>query len=370
MEALAQVERPRIVTRGQQSQLEFGIHWLRGSMEHTKLDVVVKFLNTWFGHAERRTYGWWGYDRSIMWDIGISLHFHSTETAYGKTGGRFTLECPGSVFDGMDWERKLGFLSWLSTKFDLRPSRLDVFMDDFARTITPKALFMLVYGRSEDEGDPRCDFTHFRRVRLLWDGGVKGCTGVTAYFGKLGNTGSGKCLAVYDKALESDNENTAVRWELRTFDEIARDVFARLISAVHDAANDLNKIGKEGIGEAAAVAAFSEMIAGCIDFVKRTDRAGDKNLERLERLAFWQSILDRLGHGVRLARTVLRKTIERAVTYIETQAMGTIQTIRKAKGDQSFFAWFFDRLDGENRMKARHERAVRDYLAGLEGLVS
>ncbi len=105
---------------------------------------------------------------------------------------------------------------------------------------------------------------------------------------------------------------------------------------------------------------IGRIICGCIDFLERTDRVGDKNLNRLKRYGFWQKIRDSIGSSKLPGKKIVR-TIEKAVNWIDTQVMGQIQMCCKAIGREEFCAHIMEGTIGIDRLRPRHERVIKDY---------
>ncbi len=103
-------ESPRTVKRGLHSQkrtddvaLEVGVHWLRGSVPHRRVQEMIPFLAELFGEQwEPYEYGLWIYDRSMLWPNGVRVNCHSSEERADRiTKGKATLEIPGQCPDAL-----------------------------------------------------------------------------------------------------------------------------------------------------------------------------------------------------------------------------------------------------------------------------
>lgn len=258
------------------------MHWLRGSIPAEDLSQFKEYLTVWFGDEfTDMQYGLWFYDRSVRWPSGVILNYHSHPNRNQITKGRIAVEIPGQALDPMSMAQVEMMMQGVNAMFDFQPSRIDLYADDMERLVTPSDLFTLIY--DEDfEGKPiRKDFTGFRRITRRTISNDQGRCFDECAFGSRGQNGAGKYLRVYDKRLESKGENPAVRWELELSDEKAKAAFEMLI-------------GSGGFRDILA-ANIGSIIGGCIDFKRRDNRAGSKNLDRLDRYEFWQTLIDRLG---------------------------------------------------------------------------
>ena len=365
---------PRTVTRGWNSQTRLpessqgvsiselmlksasgrvivGLHWLRGSILETRKAWLVRMFCVLFGpDYEIQNWGFWRYDRSYKWPCGATIHYHSTQAGSDETLGRISLELSGKVLDSLDpWV--IGMLCCNLDRHGFQPTRLDLYLDDPNRSIIPSDLYKTVCERGRPGQKPiRADFSGFRiiddRSRLKKNVGL---IHDEVTFGLRGNLGSGKYLRVYDKNLESKGQNKAIRWELELSDHKARGVFHRIVNAFSQH-SDIDEIAS----------AIGQTIGGCIDFLHRTDRAGDKNLNRLKRYRFWQAFIDNVGR-VKIAAKKIVRTIEKSENWIDRQVMAILQMIRKAKGDEAFLSRLIGGIMSDDRLRPHHQKVIAEY---------
>jgi len=292
-------ENPHCVTRGLNSQTVgqvssgghsqpssevsgfVGIHWLRGSLPAPEKPWLEHQFQVLFGlDYEQKDYGFWRYDRHLGWACGAKIMYHSTQEGFDITAGRIAFELPGHVLETMEtWD--IGMLCVNLAGHDCHATRIDVYYDDFQRTITPRQLYEAVYEPTLFEGEPiKADFFRFRTIVSIQRGDKhKGLTHDEVAFGKRGSLGGEKYLRVYDKYLEllargliKQGERAPIRWELETCDGKAQSLFKDIVAAFGDGSKPGDMIEVAG-----------HWIGGCVDFRKRTDRAGDKNVARCER---------------------------------------------------------------------------------------
>jgi len=357
-------ESPRTVTRGLDSQNGsggskkasadvLGIHWLRGSIPDTMMDwLTAKLRELWGDDYEVLEHGFWVYDRHKAWPSGVKLLFHSTEEGSELTLNRIALEVPGSAIEQLDMRAIVSFMAALSIR-QFQCSRLDVYFDDLQRTVTPAQLYQVVWEESLFEGLPlRHDVIGFKRCKRVIESNRQGRVHDEVAFGRRGKEGSGKYLRVYDKYLESKGETLAVRWELELSDHHARKAFASIVRTMDD-------LGAGPWKQEWTADVLGGLIRWCVDFKKRV--AGVKNLDRLERYAFWQSILARLGFA-RLACRRIVKAIDKARDWVCRGVAGTLQMLRKALGDEVAIPMICDLAFGEDRLRPAHKRAIAEYL--------
>jgi hypothetical protein len=362
-------ENPRVVTRGCNSQNlkgasknatarisdAVGVHWLRGTLIDVEQAWLTEYLCRLFG-PEYQTceYGFWSYDRHLAWPCGAMVLYHSTDAGSRLTDSRIAVEIPGRGLETLEpWELFMFCTNLRAHGF--RATRIDAYFDDAERVVTPSQLYATVYEASLFDGLPiRADFSGFRVIRQFVEA-VKdrGRTHDEVSFGRRGSTGTGKYLRVYDKALESQGLNGAVRWELETSDEKANRLFSLIVDTFSD-----------NWRPAQTVSVIAAVIGGCIDFKRRTQRAGDKNLDRLERYEFWQRILSKIGCA-KLAGVQHVKTIEKARQWVARQCAGTLQMLHAALGAETFLPLVVEICTSEDHLRPEHEKAIAEYRRTL-----
>ncbi len=352
------VVNPPPVIRGLDSQTDFsgvGIHWFRGSFPESKWKEVLKYMTGLFGEPEYADWSLWHYDGVMQWPNGMRVHFHTREDRYHLTQGRFSLECPGESLAAMDANDLLFFLEHWAEQFEISVTRIDERWLDFEWIITPYDLANLVV-----EFDPatkrqtRRDYSGFKCCKPVFEVDGERLREASVNFGKRGSDGGGSYLRGYDKSLESKGKIDAMCWELESSGDKARARFAEILGAIYTCRCH------DRVREAAKV--IGQHIGGCIDFIRRD--AGDKNLSRCPRYEFWEKILERLGGRLRWFGEKVVKTVEKAKGYIERQVVPSLQMLKLAFGEQHFFDWFLNEvLDGEDRLRAAHHKAIAAYQA-------
>lgn len=334
-----------------------GSHWLRGSLMDTEMNWVLEKMCVLFGsEVEEQKYGLLPrYDRHYRWPCGASINFHSTQAGWDSTLGRLAVEIPGKALESLDsWY--IGQFCDLLDKHGFHASRIDVYSDDHRRLITPSRLYSLVYESGLFPDDPmKADFAGFRVISNKHR--AKKGVGVIhdeITFGLRGSKGGGKYLRFYDKSLESGGENNACRWELELSGKKAQSAFKKIVEAFR----------KSGGGHSKSIDAMTDVIGGIIggsiDFLKRTERAGDKNLCRLTRYHFWSLILEGIGKA-KLATKIVVKTIEGAREWVGKQVTGILQMLTTALGRAEFLASLVERCVETDRIKPHHQKLIDAY---------
>jgi DNA relaxase NicK len=232
------------------------------------------------------------------------------------------LEIPGQALDRITKTDLHLFLLSLN-QFNPTCTRIDVFFDDFDRTINIGELHGIIKNH---------DYSGFRKgqVKQGFDSGRLIHDEVD--FGKRGENGSGKYLRIYDKVLESKGEKNCIRLEIEFTRKRAQIVFERLSCVTSN--------------EALATLCGA-LVAGSIKFVQRN---GDKHISRLVVYDFWRDILDLLGSVV--IRVPVRKSdIAGKYNFIFKQVSPTLALLRGTFIDNEDFFYWLDDVIGEGELR-------------------
>jgi len=320
-----------------------GVHWLRNSFDFKCLDVVIAMVSRFFGVCELSYNGILSYTARYVWQSGVSLCFdEDPELRLKSHRDRITLDIPGSACDELtapDLVLLLEFVQELGGKC----TRIDVFFDDYVRTVSLEELRTTV---------DKHDFSGFRIAskNQTLDRTKKENGGVTydaVTFGRRGSAGSGKYLRVYDKNLESKGEENCIRFEQEYSQHYAEKVFKILA-------------GTGGNLECFAICCGA-LIGGSIKFVHRN---GDKNIDRLELYDWWEEIVKALGIlSIRIAKK--KNTLTGMMEWTERQFAPTLSVIGNSfKTERDLYDWLQELRDvGDSKMNA-HQRQVSDQNSG------
>lgn len=322
-----------------------GVHWLRNSFDFKILEKVKAWVSNFFGESTLKDYGKLSYGRHYAWASGVSLCFDSDpEHNPGSHRGRMTLDVPGRACDELTAPDLLLFMEGCQA-LDSRCTRLDVFWDDYNRTVSLEEL-----RRIADEGDfSMFQITSENRTRNRIRKENDGLLYDAVTFGRRGCKGSGKYLRVYDKNLESKGESNCIRWECEFSQEKAQEVFTWLV-------------GADGNLDVFATLCGS-LVGGCINFVHRT---GDKHIVRLDVYEWWQEIINSLGVlSVRIAKK--ENTLTGMIDWVERQVSPTLAVLAKAFQTERDFYNFMQRLReiGEGKVSVRQEQIAEQYAGCL-----
>jgi hypothetical protein len=241
--------------------------------------LVSRYIRSWGTdggkglHWYERTY-WWESKAVVAWSEGRPEAWLSVN---GQTMALLELEEQMGLIRELD---ELGAVG----------SRMDPAADDYSHVLLRMSDVHQAAEAGFYVGCKRYD------ARRPWKNRQGDLEGDTAYFGRRGSDGSGRYVRFYDKRLESKGRVDCIRYEVEASQEYARALFASLASS-HSPESFLRKI--------------AEFLGGAIDF--RLRKGCEKNIKRLQRCAWWQVIVDRLGSvKYRNSKVIppLQKTIE------------------------------------------------------------
>jgi hypothetical protein len=295
----------------------------------------------------------------MTWPNKVKVRYHTQESHYHLTGGRFALECPGEVLAAMEPLALIDFLEKWAYEFQVVVSRFDERLLDYEWIISPLELAEKVTAIDPKTKEvTKKDFTGFKDCDVHFPRDSKRLTMSEVVFGHRGSMGSGSYLRFYDKELESDGEIPAACWELESSGDKARTRFQDILTAIKWA----RSIHEDPV--VAMATTIGQHIGGCIDFIHRD--AGDKNISRCPRWDFWTILLDKLGGRLTWVTETAKKTVERAKSYVFHQVVPTLQMLKEALSPDRFWEWIEKEcVDGVDRLRAVHRRAIAEYRGNL-----
>lgn len=319
-----------------------GVHWLNNSFDYKDLEKIKAWVSNFWGDCDEDGVRIDGYDRRFTWGSGVSLCFDPDPERRQKIHrGRMTFIVPGGACDGLTAPDLLLLMEGCQ-ELGGTCSRIDIFWDDYNRTVTPKDLWDVIDKRDYSIFQVASKNQTRNRTRKQNDGLI--CDEVS--FGRRGNKGSGSYLRIYDKNLESNGECNCIRWELELSQAKAREVFTMLSGVCGDL-------------ECFAIICGA-LIGGCVNFVHRTQRIGDKNISRLLPYEWWERITELLGKmSVRVAKK--QNTLTGMIEFQERNMSPSLACIRRAfKSEQHFYNWTKHILEvGDSRMNAKQRQIAK-----------
>ena len=311
-----------------------GVHWLRMSFNYSCLQEIVDILGVYFGGYVEKDYGLWAFDRSFRFsDCDACVYFDSTlERSASQHRSKFTVELTGSCLELLSGSDLFEFIRSLVI-FSPSCSRLDLYFDDNGRSIVPNELIDII---------KRGDFTKFRTFSVIQK--FKDCalSQDQVNFGTRGDSGSGRYLRVYDKMLESDCDNKAIRWELELTKQKSRVIF-RYLSSLNSESDFLKAVGS--------------FVGGSIDFVYRGDH---QHISRMPRYSFWQNIINILGRSC-FKNERKSKSMDDVKVWFKSQIAPSLAMIRESYSEGGFEEFCWDMVDdGKDRWNNKHMRIMAE----------
>jgi DNA relaxase NicK len=191
-----------------------------------------------------------------------------------------------------------------------RCSRFDWAIDDYNKFLSLDSVMAAIneghYARFESYKEVRSGARESKDI------------GRTVY---LGSTLSDRLIRIYDKEVESKGKIKSIRYELQARDDLANSYFVSYFSY-----ND---------GDLGGYAISASAVAS-VEFVRRD---GSSRLDRSERLDWWATWVDMVGHGVRISRQPRSTGLTEKRQWIEKQVAGTLALIHDCMGKQRYYEW-------------------------------
>lgn len=301
------------------------LHWLQGTasfFDWAEVQWLAEFLCGFTGdefvwHRGVSRYSgqmWSGYASSVR---GLTLFFN--EPKHEGQPGKLLVVIPGAWLD-----RCSRYNSWeighsLLVAFNLKFTRIDIAVDDFAKIVT--------FDDLKDARDCR-NFTPFRKLPKL----IQGSDGGWSF--TFGGRDSGKVLQIYDKATESKGKTNSIRFEGRF-----RDGYAQCLSLL--IFNDFEE--PEGQAFESAYSLYLARIIFNHDFVDFIDRSSDPHhVYDMTRLPWWDkymSCIESDEYLPSIKRPYVESTLERKQSWLQKQTFPTLLVVKEILGDLNFKRW-------------------------------
>jgi hypothetical protein len=250
---------------------------------------------------------------------------------------KILVDIPGTPLRRIDtrdcWRMCLGFHNY----YKLKCRRFDVALDDYLRRISANELIEI--GRKDN-------YRLVESYKLVSSKNTGKSACDTVYFG---SRESEKYLRFYD--AEERHGIPADRWEVELKRRHADAAFTAFCSL------SLGMELQEFDGMASLF--LASLVTGSVDFVDAENASPGERYDRLERLPFWQSMIDDCGGSLRLSPARSKPTLQRTLLWIKRQVSRSLAVVRKAYGHQVFYKWLDSTLrDGEKRFDSYHQSVV------------
>lgn len=242
---------------------------------------------------------------------------------------------PAKFINGCSSTFELRRFIVLLDKWGFKPTRLDLAIDDYTKSLTWKNF-----------DDARKSGLHhgFKKGRLTSSFGDELGDGFTYY---MGSTGSDKMTRFYDKNVESNGEVDAYRLEVQFRDDWCKSVWGCLLRSV----NSDEKFHQSIV----------DCVTSAIDFYDKDDDGNKHYLDWW--VAFKQMVK---ACGVTLSSGRVEPSINRSMEWIEEQVETTLANIQNYMdriGDD-FCSWLMSRIEsGRERLRSVHQNKIDSALA-------
>ena len=269
------------------------------------------------------------FDHSARSAMGLSLAWSETPHGYVE----ILLSMPGSALGGSQLElaRAISYVR----PYVHSVSRLDCYCDDYSRALADLRPLMVA---ARNDGNA----TGFQKIEWRISSPCAGFEETTLY---LGSRESCHFYRIYDKDERS-------RMEVELHDHKALQAFSLWLDA-------FGCRGSAGFGDGTMQSAFTSIVFSHIDFIDKKD----KNLNRNERLPWWQAFLDLVGAcRIRFNRDLPTATIEGTKTWIQRQVETSLCMLRSAMGYAEYHNWMSLIMEsGEARLSRIHASLISNY---------
>ncbi len=213
--------------------VQASIDWYEASVKNTSVEWVAarleEHLPTGFGFADLRILrddderfdGIGPLDLRVRADLVGQLNRRGEREPY------VTIRLPGQLCRAVGTDAVLNLHAALSARRGWKISRIDVAIDDFDRSISPRKFATACVAGDLDDEKARVHRRVVTRVRgdnWEWSRRKGGCLWI-------GGRKSERLLRVYDKQAESSGAIRSVRFELQCRDESATTLAADLLAA-------------------------------------------------------------------------------------------------------------------------------------------
>lgn len=246
---------------------------------------------------------------------------------------------PASVLAGVEVRDVIEVMCQLRECYGAKFTRIDICLDDYEKELDPDVMLM-----SYRQGN----YANFQALSVVQAFDKGQYSGFTIY---LGAAGSEKRLRFYDKSVESKGELDCYRLELQLRADSANTVVRSITDAAFQMEEHMEVMPQF----------LASLVVGSVDFVDRVeDDRREKNLDRCERLQWWQSFIDRVGNSMRLSIPRPRKTLENTLDWVNRQVQVTLALIHDVVGERGFNKWIKSHIaKGRKRYNVQHEKLMR-----------
>lgn len=346
---------------------EIALGWLRFTVSSSHYEAIVNFLATHFStEVKPRHKGWSGY--LFSWEAAYSILMGMTpiltqaqreEMGIKKSPneGYLTVDIPQSAVETLSAEQTWKLWLDLAAFDDLKLSRIDIYYDDFTKSLKPVQLEEQI--RLREIAVPKVQsmrfFSKFDLAKQKRDGG-------TVY---LGSSQSDKQVRIYDKEAESGGEKKCHRLEMQLVNDKAK-AFWQLILEALERGLDCSSSDESG---SHIIDTYRQVLVGEIDFREVPQNHANIPLPRnwatrFNRPIWWANIVNGIA-GAKLVVRRIKPTLASEVSWIRKQVMPALALVKTAYKNWGipWQAWLSRELEkGEERWQDRHWKILEEVM--------
>lgn len=280
-----------------------GLGRLQGTTRTADRALLTARLAILFGPAKERASGLqWYREATAFGESGVVLG--AVPRSASSLSTELFVMFPQTPLDALGLSGALALLGEMVEEYGLRPSRLDLYLDDRDRLVDPLEVLRAI--------ETRQTRTHMRAWHSVKD--HKG--GMTTY---LGTRQGEAMLRVYRKWAESGNPEDGVRWETEYRGERAQlvgEMLRPLVSSV------------------AVGALYLGLLRAMVDFV---DTSTGSRPERAPLLDWWSALVGSVGR-VRPVLAKVRDSLARRKEWTRRQVAPTLALLFAVGGSDAISA--------------------------------
>lgn len=313
-------------------RLTYRVDWLQGTFPTKYLNKILKFSNLLLGYGEfqERSTGVRYFNTSTVHPGGIIVATGRKIPGGDIDNSLSYIELSGKTLLSIKQSRLRKFMIAIAKKCEFKPTRLDLAIDDFNKSVTFHQLKFAVDNHH---------YTGFANTVKYHTSGRNASRGWSVSFGNRGSKGGGKYFVIYEKGLESKGKIDSVRTELSCYDHYAIQSFQNL--------TDL------------PLALWSELIGGwikgSINFIHRPK--GCKNPSRCSQLNWWKELTDRFTE-LKPSITYKQSTVSSIKEWLKLQVSSCLSLVLDLEGrksQQAMWDYFWELIShGTETYNHRH----------------
>jgi len=246
-----------------------------------------------------------------------------------------TLRISGEFWSAIALSDQASLLQFLSKLPNVKCSRIDVALDDFSKEIIPyDSMLAACYARQ---------FSGFREGTEIGNFGLKeGVRKGTINMGSRNSSNFYRCYWKPDRLrLEREikqKEANANFWHLVECSLLPLKTFGRMLA---------------------------KLAIGSIDFVERVTpdtSVREKNIARCDRFPWWQSLIDKIGEGVRLKIAEPLHPVQDSLNWVDKAVFATLTAFRNGMGAEQYDNWHYAGLRSKQGNQSSRHQQITEYL--------